>query len=540
MPSVEFQMTAEEGEVLRALLNVSRGQKAVEDQTKRNQKASEDWGKASAENIAKANSQLSVTDKSMQGLTGTLGLALGAMKAFSEYSEARLKILTEKVAGYQTHIDRLDRALSAGGRINMLPQVEDAVRMTPSRVMNVAQKGELMEHLYKEGGNEFSDEQLIGAFKESVMAAAAGKDSKAFGSTLLALMDAGFKDDQTGTVSDKATELMDTFRDGLGDGEKKFLGQMESSGIDQNQALRLLKASKESDQGAKVLQQIMNVANADISDSQLKPSKQATSGQQQELDRIKARQLEIDKRKLAIDEEVAAKPYNKRKLEKEKDTLGLEDQRLALRARDIDAAAPMVLNEEQERLKRLQAIPKGGARIAEIMRSPDLLGDEKAAFGAVMGSLDNEAFGEAGAFGFDIQEREKTIKSNQRYTLRANRKARQIELDNRKLDPSVHDMLVEDNAARREAEDQKIIEKGGVRGALMQFSKSMGMDSVNRNIEAGNDMNKSASQLAGEMDGYGAASKIEEHLRNIDQKTRNVPAVSRPPGGAEQDPSRGF
>lgn len=540
MPSVEFQMTAEESDVLRALLNVTRGQKALEEQVKRNQKASEDWGRASSENIAKVNSQLSFTEKSVQGMIGGLGLAVTAMKAFADYSEARLKILKEKVDTYSQSIQQLDKTLSENGEINLLPEVDAALSGVRSREMNQGQIRELFAHLMKEGGGEFSAQQVIDVVKESVMARAGGKDAKTFGSTMLALKDAGFKDDETGTVADKATELMDTFKDGLGDSEKKFLGQLESSGIDKNQGLRLLKASKESDQGAKVLQQIMNVANADISDSQLKPSKQATPEQQNELERIKARQLEIDKRKLAIDEELVAKPYNKRKFEKEKSELGLEDQKLSLRARDIDAAAPMGLTEEQERLKRLKAIPKGGARIAEIMRSPDLLGDEKASFGAVMGSLDNEAFSEGGAFGFDIQQRQAVINKNEKFRLQANRRSQQIELDNRKLNPTLKDMRIEENNARREAEDQRIIENGGVKGFLLQMSKNLGGDKINRDIEAGADMNKTAAQMAGENEGYTAASATLKELREINQKTRNVPAVSRPPGGAERDAAGGY
>lgn len=537
MPAVDFEMTAEEGDVLRALLNVVQGQKKLEEQTRRNTEASENWGKVSQEAMAASKQKGMDWQKTVEGIAGALGAALTAMKAFADFSEQRLDVMKQKAEGFQKKISEIDQALSSSGEISLLPEIDSELSGIRSREMNQQQIRELFSFASNEGAGEFSAQEIVSAVKEGVAARSAGKDAKAFTSTYLALKDAGFEDDASGSVSDKVTELMDAFRDGLGEGEKKFLGQVPSSGMDRNDALRFLLASKQSDQGSKVLQQVMNVANQDFTESQLKPSRQTTPEQQAELDRIKARQLAIDKERLSIDEQIAAKPWRKRVLEKDRDGLALEDQRLSVRAREIEAAAPMGLTPEQERWKRLSGIKKGGERFAEIVRSPDLLGDEKAPFMALMDSINSEAFSGGGAFGFDIQQRQSTINKDTKFRLMAEKKAMEIDEENRKLNPSVQELMIDKRNREREIEDQKIIEKGGVKGALMSFSKALGMDRVNRNIEAGADMNKSAAQMS---TSSSEAGQIVREMKDLNSKVRSRPAVSRPPGGAERDPAEGF
>lgn len=242
MADVVFNMTAEEGRFVSAMMNALQAQKNVKDEfksIKREAKEAEEnyvrAGKAQAEAAGQAAQKQEELTGKIAGTAGVLGGGLVvAAAAASQALQEMFDAAAEKGSQANEQILKLASTLQDFGQIDLLPNITEKLSQMRSATMSQDQIKGLFSQISKAGGSETSPELRLAATNAAVDAADAGFDPLAFGKTFIDISKLkGTKDLSMRQRSDMTTRIMqETEGKGLDAETNRDLQRAEGMGLD--------------------------------------------------------------------------------------------------------------------------------------------------------------------------------------------------------------------------------------------------------------------------------------------------------------------
>ncbi len=374
MPDVVFNLSAEEGRFVSAMLNMLQLQKKSTDNFKdmkdQVEKFEKEYAKLAERESAIAAERKKKADEFEDQIrtsatligTGLVAAANAAGKALGEmYGQ-----MVEKGKQANDQIRTIVGSLQDFGQIELLPEITKKLGEVRSSTLDQGQIKSLFAEISKAGGRDASPELRLAATIASARASDAGfTDVAGFGRTFVELGKLnsfkGFNNDQLANLTAKIQQ-----EGGLGDDAFKNLQRAQAAGADLSTMQRVIELSIAAGRGGengKTSSRILEEAFKEISPEDIatkfskKDSPEAKARiatLEKERDGIEKRQRQIEDRELAMarersDLDTLSKPRRKDAHERlEKEALTLREEKVQLSRRSEDISKEIAVERERK------------------------------------------------------------------------------------------------------------------------------------------------------------------------------------------------
>jgi len=399
MSNLVFNLSADEGEAVQAFLKVLDAQTRVSAGMTEIGKRSKETSRSFADisnDFEKSRQKGDGLKDSIGGAIGKISALAAGTSAFAAVAKSSFDDAISRVAKYSEVADQLLKTLARGGQVELLPKVRSDLKALAGGLIDEKQSAALFDKISLQGGTEATPQQKLEAFGESVFAGNAGLDMEAFGKTFIELRKGAFKDAAKEDVSEITAKVLRDLPQGLAGDQIKTLNRFTASGGDAMQGLEMIMAGARSEEGAKTISAVLEASQKEITDEDLKGKMEVRPESKRRIDeieserlRIREQQNELEKADLVLAKQEADSGVSRREKKKlaesrkqlslQQATLSEQDRDLSLEADRLSQDKTAVTSAEQDRLARLNAIPKDerfAAMIADESLAPESLRPE--------------------------------------------------------------------------------------------------------------------------------------------------------------------
>ncbi len=366
MSDVFFKLSAEEKQVVDAMMKIIASQTKVEDGFKKIKKASvevEDSTKKISD-AAKAGGTALVDNMApgllkLTTLAGAAVMAVDGVNALIEKGKERAKEMADQ-------IERLRGELAKSGQVSLMPKLEKQIKEMSQQQLFVSRDDMTAQAGILSGkfGTDLSTDQIVKALQYGVAAKRGGLDPNVAEETIGQLMKV-FKDGDHGSA---AGQLLSQGFHALDSSEMVEAQRFAAGGKSLEEFLPHALAGRSSGENAKIWESIREDAGAEITTKDLQPMQELPAASQARLREIAERKVELEAERVGMETAGNTKSTRaKRRLHE----MEIENKQLGLESDTLNLGKVDVWSDEQQRKTRMNAIPQE-QREAAILADPTL------------------------------------------------------------------------------------------------------------------------------------------------------------------------
>lgn len=361
-----FNLTAEEGQLVTALMRVVDAQKKVEDGATKMSQAAKAGAEAMRATARQQQDDTTALGTAIEALPNIATAASAAMMAFGEVGSKVMEDMKAKTEAFKERFEILQQTMGLSGQINLLPQIEAAVKSISdtSKTMDEKAVSQLFAQVHKSSKGNLTTAQELETVTSAVQAADAGlgaEGASTFAKTRVALQKHLLSGESKGGLDDATTTLLKSLPEGLDTNQERFINLASASKMSPDKVLEMLAGSARGGAaGKKTLEQFIQLAEKDITTPER--HQEVAPAAKAEIEKIKAEITDLEETKLTTRGKSRHKAIEKQIEERRIQIQRLEQQK-------IDK--PLTAEEQSD--QALAGFAPGDQRVAEMLSHPESL-----------------------------------------------------------------------------------------------------------------------------------------------------------------------